>query len=221
MEFELTPIETRVLGALIEKEMTTPDYYPLTLNALKAACNQKSNRFPLMELDEKTIVRNLDSLNDKGLAAQFSRPEFRVPKYQHTIRNRLNILDDRIAVLAVLMLRGPQTPGEIKNRTERLIHIDDFAEMEKILHSLLDHRQGPLVAKIERRPGQKEHRYAQLLSGSHDVNIQESDSNSDPVRVEIVAENRQIDELKAEIELLKSELAHLRSDFETFTAQFE
>ena len=157
---QLDPEEARVLGCLVEKQMTTPEYYPLSLNALTAACNQKTNRDPVVSYDETTVDRALRALDDRGLAG-ITRTG-RTVKYVHKAGDRLQVDDEQLAILAVLLLRGPQTPGELRARTERYVVFSDTAEVEERLADLV-HRDMPLVERMARLPGHKEHRYRTLL----------------------------------------------------------
>jgi uncharacterized protein len=159
---DLSPVELRVLGCLIEKQRTTPDVYPLSLNALRLACNQSTNRDPVVDYDEATIRSALDELSRRGWARLASGPGSRAVKFRHLVPEALGVSDSEISVLAVLMLRGPQTPGELKQRTERLYSFDGIGAIEEVLQDLIGRE---LVARLSRRPGQKEERYAQLLGG--------------------------------------------------------
>ena len=161
----LTTEEARVLGCLIEKQITTPEYYPLTLNALAAACNQKNNRDPVVSFSEDLISLALDGLREKRLASLVSAAGSRVPKYRHNAPDVIGLDDKDLAVLCELLVRGPQTPGELRNRCERMVKLVDVAEVDKVLEGLATRPQGPLVTKLARQPGQKEARFAHLLSG--------------------------------------------------------
>ncbi len=160
----LTSAEARVLGALVEKETTTPDYYPLSLNALINACNQRSNREPVMDLDEEAVRQALHGLEDLRLAGRARGTEGRVTKYEHWLDEAFNFSRAETALLCVLLLRGPQTPGELRGRTERLHPFGEIGEVLAGLQKLME-REPPLVAVLARQPGTKESRYAQLLSG--------------------------------------------------------
>src|SRR6202034_2665889 len=160
MDFSLDADEVRVLGSLLEKEITTPEYYPLSLNALLNACNQKSNRDPVVHFDEDTVERALYTLRDKGLTVNITGAGSRVPKFGHRLSEKLNLGRRELAVLCELMVRGPQTLGELRTRAERMHPFDDLAEVESVLD-----RMPELVTKLPRRPGEKEARYAHLLSG--------------------------------------------------------
>jgi uncharacterized protein len=159
---DLSPVELRVLGCLIEKQRTTPDVYPLSLNALRSACNQTTNRDPVVDFDEGTIRSALDELSRRGWTRLASGPGSRAAKFRHLLPEALGVSDAEISLLAVLMLRGAQTPGELKQRTERLYGFDGLNAVEEVLQGLIGRE---LVARLPRRPGQKEERYTQLLGG--------------------------------------------------------
>jgi uncharacterized protein YceH (UPF0502 family) len=161
----LTPAQARVLGALVEKEVTTPDYYPLSLNALMNACNQLTNREPVMHLDEEEVRLALRRLEDQGLAGRARGADGRVTKYEHWLGEAFNFTRAETALLCVLLLRGPQTPGELRGRTERMHRFDEIGEVLAGLQKLAE-RDPSLVAVLPRQPGTKESRYAHLLSGS-------------------------------------------------------
>jgi hypothetical protein len=208
----LNDVEVRVLGALVEKEITTPDYYPLSLNALVNACNQKSNREPVMELDENTVRDALLSLQEKRLAGPASGADSRVTKYEHRLES-YNFSRREVAVLCVLLLRGPQTPGELRGRTERMYRFDDLEQVTSALQQLMQ-RQPPLVAMLARVPGTKEVRYAHLLSGP--VKEWQPPAES-PVR----SEDIRLAALEEQVRLLQSEIASLKEQFAEFRKQFE
>jgi len=216
MSLTLDEIEVRVLGSLIEKQLTTPEYYPLTLNALVAACNQKNNREPVVSYDEQTVSRAIDSLKDKNLVYTFHGSTSRVVKYKHMFPNIFELDAAETAVMDVLLLRGPQTVGEIRGRTDRLHEFQSLSEVQETLDNLA-RRDEHLVVKLERQPGQKDARYAHLLSGEIDV-------SSLPVSRERTAgssQNERVEKLEAEIDRLKSEFASLRSEFAEFRKQFD
>ena len=196
----LNDIEVRVLGALIEKEITTPDYYPLSLNALVAACNQSSNRNPVVHFDEDTVARTVASLQEKRLVHQVDRSESRVSKYRHVIYEAMNLGRPAVAVLAVLMLRGAQTVGEIRTRSNRLYDFTSLDEVDLTLNALMS-REPPLVVRLPRQTGQKEVRYAHLLSG--EVTITEPEPELD-----------RIGKLEKEVEDLKKQFEEFRKQFE-------
>jgi uncharacterized protein YceH (UPF0502 family) len=159
---DLSPVELRVLGCLIEKQRTTPDVYPLSLNALRSACNQTTNRDPVVDYDEATIRSALDELGRRGWTRLASGPGSRAVKFRHLLPDALGVSDAEISLLAVLMLRGAQTPGELKQRTERLYGFDGLGAVEEVLQDLIARE---FAARLPRRPGQKEERYAHLLGG--------------------------------------------------------
>lgn len=215
MDIELNDVETRVLGCLLEKSMTTPDYYPLTLNSLLTACNQKSNRLPVVSFDEATVARGLDSLKDKRLVVQGDSS--RVPKYAEILVNSRNLLAQEAAILMVLMLRGPQTPGELRGRSERAFQFSSLSEVEERLAEMIE---SGYVQKLPRMPGRKEHRYAHLLAG--EPQLEEAPVAAiEPAMREIKAENDKISFLVSEVERLRAELQHLREDFSRFKGEFE
>jgi len=201
VEHILGPNEVRVLGALIEKEITTPAYYPLSLNALLAACNQSSNRFPIMHFDEGEIGAAADSLREKGLIHLVDRGESRVTKYRHVLYEAMNLGRPAIAVLCVLMLRGPQTMGEIRTRTARLY---DFASLEDVETTLNTMMSGvlPLVKRLPRQAGQKEIRYAHLLSGDV-VAAAEPEGETELDRIGKL--EREVEDLKAQFEMFRKQ----------------
>ena len=209
MDIQLDAIETRVLGCLAEKELATPEYYPLTLNALTSACNQKSNRSPVMNLDDSQVQAALDTLRKKQLA-MLSTEGVRTTRYAHNLRGPLHLQDDELAILAELLIRGPQTVGELRTRAERMHPIADLQAVSSILEELSE-RTPPLVEQLPRQPGHKESRFRQLLS-LHDEVTPDHEASSAPA---------QASDLHGEIERLREELASLRSEFEAFRSQFE
>jgi uncharacterized protein YceH (UPF0502 family) len=164
----LTPAECRVLGCLIEKEITTPEYYPLSLNALINACNQRSNREPVMDLDEEAVRQALHGLEDDGLGGRARSADGRVTKYEHWLGEAFNFSRAETALICVLLLRGPQTPGELRGRTERMHRFDEISDVLSGLQKLME-REPSLAVVLPRQPGTKESRYAHLLSGPLDV----------------------------------------------------
>jgi uncharacterized protein YceH (UPF0502 family) len=215
---KLDEIEVRILGSLLEKEITTPDYYPLSLNALINACNQKSNRDPVMALDESAVTQALDSLNEKNLAGQVTSADSRVPKYAHRLPEVFNFDRREMAVLSVLLLRGPQTPGELRGRAERMYKFDDLAVVESTLRHLIE-REPPLVKKLARQPGTKESRYAHLLAG--DVEGWIAAEEAQPVAAAGGQDEQRITRLETEVQSLRTEIAALRQQLEDFRKQFE
>jgi hypothetical protein len=204
VEQTLTDTEVRVLGALIEKEITTPDYYPLSLNALAAACNQSSNRNPVVHYDESTIAQALDTLREKKLIHLVDRSESRVTKYRHALYEAMNLGRPAIAVMCVLMLRGPQTVGEIRTRTNRLYDFSSLEEVETTLNSLMS-GEPPRVTPLPRQSGQKEVRYAHLLSG--EIRMPELQEAPEP-------ELDRISKLERDVEDLKRQFEQFRKQFE-------
>ena len=203
MDLHLEPEEVRVIGALIEKEITTPEYYPLSLNALVNACNQKSNRDPVVAYDDVLVDSVLESLRHKGLLTTVTGAGSRVPKYGHRLADRLNLGRRETAILCELMVRGPQTSGELRGRTERMHRFDDVAEIESVLERMTE-----LVVKSPRRPGEKEGRYAHLLSGTP---LMEASEAAPPARQDRVAVlESELDQLRQEVESLKAAFAEFR-----------
>ncbi len=214
MNIELDDAEARVIGCLIEKEATTPDTYPLTVNSLISACNQKTNRFPVVDFNEETIINALDTLRDKNLVYVFYGGSSRVAKYKHLVPKILELKYPEVAVVCILLLRGPQTVGEIKGRTARLYSFSDIRQVEETIESL-QKREPPLVVDLGRQPGQKESRFAHLLSG--EVEVLDSATQYPVVRVS----SSKTDELKTEVESLRNDLEALRDEFDEFKARFE
>jgi hypothetical protein len=216
----LNEIECRVIGALIEKEITTPEYYPLSLNALVNACNQKSNREPVMNLDESAVRKALHSLDNQSLVRYVSASDSRVTKYEHRFQEAFNFYRHEVAILCVLLLRGPQTPGELRTRTERMHHFDDLSAVQSSLHHLMN-REPPLAKVLSRQPGTKEARYAHLLSG--DVEAYEAKPGAEPEPEAAVssANGERLESLERELASLRSEVADLRHQFAQFKKQFE
>lgn len=208
--FELDAVEARVLGALIEKDMTTPEYYPLSLNALVNACNQKSNRDPVVSYDDDTVSNALERLRERRFATVITGREVRVPKHGHRISETLNMGNRELAVVSVLLLRGPQTLGELKERAGRIYRFDDLEAVEACLRRLAEWQPEPLAMKLERRPGEREARYAHLLCGPI--------SDDAPIVAETVTRGPSLADrvtaLEAEVEDLKRTIADFRRQFE-------
>ena len=217
----LNDMEVRVLGSLVEKEITTPDYYPLTLIALTNACNQSSNRDPVVALDEKTVVRALDSLREKKLALLFSGAESRVPRYAHRLYEEFGLSRPQIAALCVLLLRGSQTIGEIRGRTGRMHEFATLAEAEAALEELVTKMPHPLAAKLPRHAGFKEPRYAHLLAGEVSSPPAECAPRLEPATLAVRLEDARLAKLEAETDSLRREVAELRQQFADFRKQFE
>jgi hypothetical protein len=214
MEKILDDVEVRVVGSLIEKQLTTPEYYPLTLHALTNACNQKSNREPVVAFDEKTVARAAESLREKFLVHVYYGSESRVMKYKQMLSERMNLSPAETAIMCVLMLRGPQTPGEIRGRTGRLFEFADIDSVESSLESLMSRESEPLVVRLPRMAGHKEVRYAHLLTGEVSVEEIRPAPKVNPVVREVRAENERLAKLEEEFE-------RLREEFELFKKQFE
>ena len=222
MDIMLSPIESRILGCLIEKQITTPDYYPLTLNMLTNACNQKSNRDPVMNLDEKMVVRALDGLREKRLAWQVRTPGSRTPKYEHNMKAVFEFSQREMAVLCVLLLRKPQTAGEVRGRTGRMYKFDELSEAEETLHGLADREDGPFTVKLPRQTGYKERRYTHLFCGEPEIGETADDSpNPETARLEVLGENMRIAALEQKVADLETDLADMKRQFDEFAKQFE
>src|SRR6195256_2451143 len=218
MDMVLSDVETRVLGSLVEKELTTPEYYPLSLNALVNACNQKSNRDPAMNLDKAAVRQALHSLDEQSLVRSVSASDRRVTKYEHRLQEAFNFYRHEIAILCVLLLRGPQTPGELRTRTERMHSFDDLSAVQSSLQHLMK-REPPLAKVLPRQPGTKEARYAHLLSG--EVESFDAKPVVETSAATISADGERIAHLEEEIALLHKEIADLRQQFTQFRKQFE
>jgi uncharacterized protein len=218
VELNLDETEVRVLGALVEKEATTPDYYPLSLNALVNACNQKSNRHPVMTLDEDAVRAALDSLNKRNLAGVAGGADSRVTKFEHRLQEAFNFSRPETAVLCVLLLRGPQTPGELRGRAERLYRFEDLDAVHSALQHLMD-RQPPLAKVLPRQPGTKESRYAHLLSG--DVEAWEPEPGPPSASTFVSSDSERIAQLESQIAGLREEIAALQQQLAEFRKQFE
>jgi len=217
-ELILSAEEVRVLGALIEKQVTTPEYYPLTLNALRQACNQLSNRDPVVSYDERTVVWALESLRDRKLVRVVTTADGRVPKHRHVLDEALGLKSPEMAVMCVLMLRGAQTVGEIRTRTERLYPFSALSFVETTLEDLMM-RDVPLVVKLARQSGQKESRYAHLLAGA--VEVAETEGAAEAATPVTRGEAGRVARLEEELKALRAELAELREQFGEFRKQFE
>jgi uncharacterized protein YceH (UPF0502 family) len=217
----LNETEVRVAASLVEKQVTTPDYYPLTLNALTHACNQISNRDPVVNFDERTVADAVESLRAKNLVYIFYGADSRVPKYKHMLKEVFSLSPQELAVMCVLMLRGAQTVGEVRGRTGRLYDFAELAEVEATLDGLA-RRDEPLVLKLPRQAGRKEARYAHLLAGSPAF----EEASAEPTHATATTSAREntgekVSRLEAEVVSLRAELAELRSRFDEFRRQFE
>jgi len=222
MAIQLTDIEVRTLGSLIEKDITTPDYYPLSLNALMNACNQKNNRDPVMTLDEDAVRQGLSGLQDKRLAGPAGGADSRVPKYEHRLQEVFNFDRRETAVLCVLLLRGPQTPGELRSRTERMHHFEALDEVQSTLQRLME-REPPLAVMLPRQPGTKEARYDHLLS-DHPREARASAAVAESAPLDAVRgshDGERLSQLEQEVAELRGEVRSLQQQLAAFRKQFE
>ncbi len=210
----LTFEETRIIGSLIEKELTTPEYYPLTLNALKNACNQKSNRNPVVSFDENLIEKTIERLREKSLVSRVTGSDMRVPKYRQVFTEALNLSPEETAVLCELMNRGAQTPGELNSRASRMFKFESLNQVIDTIDKLVG-RENPLAIKLPRQPGTKESRYAHLLSGEPEL-IKEDNQEGIPI-----SDTERIQKLEGQVESLKNDLEELKKNFEEFRSQLE
>lgn len=218
----LTDVEVRVLGSLLEKEVTTPDNYPLSLNALLAACNQATSREPVMQLDEDALIPATVALRRRGLLRQIQPVGSRVTRFEHLLADELQLGPRELAVLGVLMLRGAQTPGELYARTARLEPFADLADLEGVLESLMAREPEPLVARLPRRPGQKEVRYAHLLGGEPSPSAAPAADEARAVPTRRAAEDGdRVAALERTVEELRGQVAALRAELDAFRAQFQ
>ncbi len=214
----LNETEARILGALVEKQLTTPEYYPLTLNALVNACNQKNNREPVVSYDENTVAESLEILRDRNLVYVFYGSTSRVPKYKHMLPSVYELDEPATAIISELLLRGPQTLGELRGRCERLYEFSSLCEVQETLDGLM-RRDDPLVVRLPIQPGRKEARFAHLLSGEIDI---EKFAVASPTRAARgAAENERVEKLEEEVAALKGEIDVLKQKFEEFRKQFE
>ncbi len=223
MDVLLTTVEARVLGSLVEKEITTPDYYPLSLNALVNACNQKSNREPAMSLDEDSVKAAIRSLNDQGLAGPADTMDSRVTKYEHRLQEAFNFDRRETAILCELFLRGPQTPGELRARCERMHKFDDLNEVQLTLHRLMK-REPPLATLLARQPGTKEARYAHLFFGDVEAPMAEdrpAEAHSGSGAATEESLPQKVHRLESELTALREELAQIRQQLLDFKKQFQ
>jgi uncharacterized protein YceH (UPF0502 family) len=218
MEFRLTETEVRVLGSLIEKDIITPEYYPLSLNALVNACNQKSNRDPVMQLDENAVRDALSGLQEHRLAGPASGADSRVPKYEHRTQEVFNFTRAEIAVLCVLLLRGPQTPGELRGRTERMHHFETLDDVQSALQKLMQ-REPPLATILPRQPGTKESRYAHLLAG--EVVAPKTPQPAFAALDQHSGDGERLTRLEEEVAALRREVGELKGELARFRQQFE
>jgi len=214
----LTEIETRVLGSLIEKDITTPDYYPLSLNALVNACNQKNNREPVMALDEESVRTSLATLQEKRLAGPAGGADSRVPKYEHRLQEVFNFDRREIAIVCVLLMRGPQTPGELRSRTDRMYRFEALDDVVSTLDRLAQ-RDPPLARVLPRQPGTKESRYMHLFSGEPQIADPAASPSLDSSRHS--SSGDRLTQLEEEVSALRRELSEVQQQLAAFRKQFE
>jgi uncharacterized protein len=216
----LSDVDVRVLGSLVEKQVTTPEYYPLTLNSLTLACNQKNNRNPVTTFSEDTVAQALESLREKNLAYVYYGSTSRVPKYKHVLTEVLHLSQPELAVMCVLMLRGTQTVGELRGSGSRLYEFSGLEEVDETLNRLMSREPEPLVVRLPRQPGQKETRFAHLLSGDVSVESSAGTSPSGASAPKRPPADR-LQALEREVEVLRDEVKLLLQQFENFKKQFE
>jgi uncharacterized protein len=214
----LSEVETRVLGALVEKELTTPEYYPLSLNALVNACNQKSNRDPVMSLTENDVNQTLRDLEKEGLAGPADAMDNRVTKFGHRLGEAFNLGRRETAILCELLLRGPQTPGELRSRAGRMYEFDDLGQVQSTLQ-LLAQREPPMVKMLPRQPGTKEARYSHLLSG--DTQAQAPEATREAAIAHSNSSGERIARLENEVAALQKEVSDLKQQLAAFRKQFD
>ncbi|HKZ02891.1 MAG TPA: YceH family protein [Pyrinomonadaceae bacterium] len=214
----LNDVEARVLGSLVEKQVTTPEYYPLTLNSLTLACNQKNNRHPVTSYDEGTVMQALESLREKNLAYVFYGSNSRVPKYKHVMPEVMHLNPQELALMCVLLLRGAQTLGELKDRAARLYEFSNLEEVDHTLNALSTKEPDSLVTRLPRQSGQKEARFTHLLSGEVKIETLETEA---PRRTSRVSESERVSLLEQQVESLRTDVNQLQQQFEDFKKQFD
>ena len=219
MDQYLTDADVRVLGALIEKQVTTPDNYPLSLNALIAACNQSSNRHPVVAYDEETVLAAVQRLRRASLVRAIQRSDSRVTKYEHIATDTLDLSSNELGLICVLLLRGPNTIGELRTRTERLAKFESLADVETTLNALIERERDPLVARLPRRAGQKEVRFAHLLSG--ELAADNADAQDPAAPLTRQPSDGRIAALEQVVGELRSEIGDMRQQLQEFRKQFE
>jgi len=236
MEIELNEIEARILGCLIEKELTTPEYYPLTLNSLRTACNQKSNREPVMNLDDDEVIMSLDSLKRYRLVLERHETGARVQKYEHNLPAKWSFSPEEVAIICVLLLRGPQTVGEMRQRSSRMYNFKDLEHVEDTLQLLLHRDDGPFVVQLPRQPGRKEMRYMHLFCGEITVDALQAEHAPEQTPFTAAApqsapsvqtpapgtdSEKRLAQLEEDVIILKNEFDILKNQFAEFKKQFE
>jgi uncharacterized protein len=220
LDVVLNEYELRVLGTLVEKQIATPDYYPLSLNALTNGCNQKNHRDPVVSYDEATVTRAIDGLKEKKIVYVFHGSEARVAKYGHLFPKAFELNEAEVAVMCVLILRGPQTPGELRSRTSHLYNFEQLSDVENTLQNLSS-REQPLVVKLVRLPGGRESRYAHLLGGPVSVDEVAAPPRTEPAAPRASADDGRLARLEDEIISMRRELDELKQEFTKFKNQFE
>jgi uncharacterized protein YceH (UPF0502 family) len=217
----LNDVEIRVLGSLVEKQITTPEYYPLTLHSLTVACNQKNNRNPVTVYDENTVAQALETLREKSLTYVFHGSSSRVPKYKHVMPEVMHLSPPELAIVGALMLRGPQTVGEIRGNASRLYPFSGLEEVETTLNGLISKEPEPMVVRLPRQPGQKDARFVHLLSGPPSPELM-AEVDTQPRSVQTRhTDNERLDRQEKEIERLREDFRLLQQQFEDFKKQFE
>jgi uncharacterized protein YceH (UPF0502 family) len=219
-ELNLSETEVRVLGSLIEKDITTPDYYPLSLNALVNACNQKNNRDPVMALDEGSVRQALGSLQERRMAGPAGGADSRVTKYEHRLQEVFNFDRREIALICVVLLRGPQTPGELRGRSDRMYRFETLDDVQSAIQRLME-RQPPLVRVLPRQAGTKESRYMHLFSGDAGIPAEADEATASPSRSERPLDSSRLSLLENEVSALRQELSELRQQLADFRDQFK
>jgi uncharacterized protein YceH (UPF0502 family) len=223
MQTLLTEEEARALGALVEKSVTTPEYYPLSLNALKNACNQKSSRDPVVDYDEPAVARALEGLREKHLVWFVDSADSRVQKYRHRFAEAFDLSEEAVALLDILLLRGPQTPGELRGRSDRLHRFEEVDEVEVTLQALSAREESPLVARLPRQPGRKEHRWTHTLCGAVEPAAADEAAvaRQSPAFDQVRSDRHRMAAVEAELQTLKQEVQSLREELKNFRRQFE
>ena len=217
----LNDIEARVLGSLVEKQVTTPEYYPLTLNSLMLACNQKNNRTPVTSYDETTVSQALETLREKNLAYVYYGSTSRVPKYKHVLPEVMHLTPPELALMCVLLLRGPQTTGELATRAFRMHEFSGLEEVESALSSLIPREPDPLVVRLPRQSGQKEARFAHLLSGEPNIEAFAEAEAATSAGRRRSGDSERVEKLEQDVVTLTAEVHRLQQQFEEFKKQFE